>query len=107
MSTVVKATDASFEADVLKAATPVLVDFWAEWCGPCRTIAPLLDDLAQCKGERLKVVKLNVDENPDTAARFGVRGLPTLMLFRGGAVAASKLGAMSKAQLDQWVDAVL
>lgn len=97
-------TDATFESDVLKSDLPVLVDYWAEWCGPCKMIAPLLDDAAgQYKG-RVIIAKLNVDDNPDTAAKFGIRGIPTLMLFKDGKAAATKVGAMSKSQLTAFLD---
>jgi thioredoxin 1 len=97
-------TDASFEADVMKSGTPVLVDYWAAWCGPCKMIAPLLDEAAdQFKG-RVTIAKLNVDENPDTAAKFGVRGIPTLMLFKDGKAVATKVGAMSKPQLNAFLE---
>ena len=100
-------SDASFEADVLKASQPVLVDYWAEWCGPCKMIAPILDELAETYKGRLQIAKLNVDENRDTPAKYGIRGIPTLMLFRDGSVAATKVGALSKAQLAAFLDANL
>src|SRR3954464_14885335 len=102
-----KITDASFESDVLKAPGPVLVDFWAEWCGPCKMIAPALEDLANELGEKVTVAKLNIDENPKTPGQFGVRGIPTLMLFKDGKVAATKIGALPKGALYQWVESVL
>ncbi len=97
-------TDASFEADVLKAAKPVLVDYWAEWCGPCKMIAPILDDLAATYGDKLQIAKMNVDENREIPGKFGIRGIPTLMLFKGGTLAATKVGALSKAQLAAFID---
>ncbi|HZT87908.1 MAG TPA: thioredoxin TrxA [Stellaceae bacterium] len=100
-------TDASFEADVLRAPQPVLVDFWAEWCGPCKAIAPFLDDLAADKAGKLTVAKLNIDENPDTARKYSVRGIPTMLLFKNGQVAATKIGALPKSKLYEWLDSVL
>jgi thioredoxin 1 len=100
-------SDASFEADVLKAGKPVLVDYWAEWCGPCKMIAPILDDVASAYGERLQIAKMNVDENREVPAKFGIRGIPTLMLFKDGNLAATKVGALSKAQLTAFIDAHL
>jgi len=102
-----KITDASFESDVLKATGPVLVDFWAEWCGPCKQIAPALEDLATEFGEKVTVAKLNIDENPKIPGQFGVRGIPTLILFKNGAVAAQKVGALSKSQLTAFLDSNL
>jgi len=102
-----KTSDASFESDVLKSAAPVVVDFWAEWCGPCKSIAPILEAVAKEYGGRLKVAKINVDENGGTAAKFGVRGIPTLMLFKNGAVVATKVGALSKSQLTLFLDSHL
>ena len=98
-------SDASFEADVIKADGPVLVDYWAEWCGPCKMIAPVLDEIAQTYAGKLKVCKLNIDENPETPPKFGVRGIPTLMLFKNGNVEATKVGALSKSQLAAFLDA--
>ncbi len=100
-------SDASFENDVVKSSTPVLVDYWAEWCGPCRAIAPLLDEVAQEFKGRLTVAKMNVDENQATPAKFGIRGIPTLMIFKNGAVAGTKVGAVSKAQLTSFIESNL
>jgi len=97
-------TDASFEPEVLKSEVPVLVDYWAEWCGPCKSIAPMLEDVAKEYGGRLKVAKINVDENQSTPAKFGIRGIPTLMLFKNGNVEATKVGALSKSQLTAFLD---
>lgn len=97
-------TDATFEADVINSATPVLVDYWAEWCGPCKMIAPILDDVASAYSGKLQIAKMNVDENREIPAKFGIRGIPTLMLFKGGALAATKVGALSKAQLTAFID---
>lgn len=100
-------TDASFKADVLDSAVPVLVDYWAEWCGPCKMIAPILDEVAKEYHGRLKVAKLNIDENPKTPGEFGIRGIPTLILFKGGNVEATKVGALSKSQLIAFIDSNL
>ena len=97
-------SDASFEADVLKASTPVLVDYWAEWCGPCKMIAPILDEVAGTYQGKLQIAKMNVDENREIPAKFGIRGIPTLMLFKDGQLAATKVGAMSKARLTAFID---
>jgi thioredoxin 1 len=97
-------SDASFENDVLQSKHPVLVDYWAEWCGPCKMIAPVLDEVAGTYQGKLQVAKMNVDENRDIPAKFGIRGIPTLMLFKGGQLAATKVGAMSKAQLTAFID---
>jgi thioredoxin 1 len=101
---IVHTNDSSFEADVLKADKPVLLDFWAEWCGPCKMIAPLLDEAAKEYADRLTVAKLNIDENPNTPPKFGIRSIPTLMLFKNGSVQAQKLGAMSKSQLNEFLE---
>ena len=97
-------SDASFESDVLKADKPVLVDYWAEWCGPCKMIAPILDEVSETYKDKLQIAKMNVDENREIPAKFGIRGIPTLMLFKDGQLAATKVGAMSKAQLTQFLD---
>ena len=97
-------TEDTFEPDVLKSDVPVLVDYWAEWCGPCKAIAPLLEDLAKDYGGKLKIAKVNVDENQQVPAKFGIRGIPTLMLFKGGQLAATKVGALSKSQLTSFLD---
>nr|WP_315193580.1 thioredoxin TrxA [uncultured Aquabacterium sp.] len=100
-------TDASFDADVLQSAQPVLVDYWAEWCGPCKMIAPILDEVAKDYSGRLNVAKMNVDQNREVPAKFGIRGIPTLMIFKGGQLAATKVGALSKAQLTAFIDGQL
>ena len=97
-------TDDSFGTDVLKSDKPVLVDYWAEWCGPCKMIAPILDEVSKDYDGRLQIAKMNVDENRDVPAKFGIRGIPTLMLFKGGELAATKVGALSKAQLIAFID---
>ncbi len=97
-------TDATFETEVVKAGTPVLVDFWAEWCGPCKMIAPILDEVATAYAGRLTVAKMNVDDNRAVPAQYGIRGIPTLMLFKDGQLAATKVGALSKAQLTAFID---
>jgi len=97
-------SDASFQADVLDATAPVLVDFWAEWCGPCKMIAPILDEVAGTYQGKIQVAKVNVDDNRDVPAKFGIRGIPTLMVFKDGQLAATKVGAMSKSQLTAFID---
>jgi thioredoxin 1 len=97
-------TDASFETDVLKSDKPVLVDYWAEWCGPCKAIAPILDDVSKEYGDRLQIAKMNVDENQMVPNKLGIRGIPTLMLFKGGELVATKVGALPKAQLTAFID---
>ena len=101
---IVHVTDGSFEEDVLKAEDPVLVDYWAEWCGPCKAIAPILGEIAEEYAGRLKIAKLNIDENPSTPPKYGIRGIPTLMLFKDGNVEATKVGALSKSQLAAFLD---
>ena len=103
----VHVSDDSFDADVLKSDKPVLVDFWAEWCGPCKQIAPALEEISASMGEKLTIAKINIDENPTTPTKFGVRGIPTLMLFKGGEVAATKIGAMPKNKLVEWIESVI
>lgn len=103
-SNIVYLSDDSFEEEVLNSKTPVLVDYWAEWCGPCKMIAPILDEIANEYGDKIKVSKLNIDENPDTPPKYGIRGIPTLMLFKDGSVEATKVGAVSKSQLSAFID---
>jgi thioredoxin 1 len=100
-------SDDSFDADVLKSEGPVLVDFWAEWCAPCKQIAPALEELAGELGDKLTIAKLNIDENPTTPSTYGVRGIPTLILFKDGEVAATKVGALPKSKISDWLDEVL
>jgi thioredoxin 1 len=100
-----KVSDSSFEADVLKATGPVVVDFWAEWCGPCRQIGPALEEISGTLNGKVTIVKLNVDENPATAAKYGIMSIPTLMLFKNGELASRQVGAAPKAKLEQWITA--
>jgi thioredoxin 1 len=100
-------TDKSFEADVLNSEGPVLVDFWAEWCGPCRQIAPALEDMSKDMAGKVTVAKINIDDNPATPGKYGVRGIPTMMIFKGGKVASTKVGALPKSKLYEWVQSVV
>src|SRR5712664_4776619 len=102
-----KVSDADFEAEVLKSAEPVVVDFWAEWCGPCRMIAPALEEIAGAMNGKVKIVKLNVDENPATAAKYGIQSIPTLMIFKNGQMASRQIGAAPKQKLEQWITAAM
>lgn len=102
---IIHTTDANFEQDVLKAQLPVLLDFWAPWCGPCKMIAPVLDQLAEEYAGKIQIVKINVDDNQESAAKFGVRGIPTLMIFKNGEAVATKVGAMAKPQLEDFIKA--
>ena len=103
-NTIQRVTDDTFEPEVLKSETPVLVDYWAEWCGPCKSIAPILDEVAKEYNGRLKIAKLNIDENQGTPPKYGIRGIPTLMLFKNGNVEATRVGALSKSQLTAFLD---
>jgi thioredoxin 1 len=98
-----KVSDTTFESEVLKATEPVVVDFWAEWCGPCRMIAPALEEISGSLGDKVKIVKLNVDENPQTAAKYGIQSIPTLMIFKGGQMSSRQIGAAPKQKLEQWI----
>jgi thioredoxin 1 len=100
-------SDSSFETDVLRSSKPVLVDFWAEWCGPCKMLAPHLEEIAQTMGDKVTVAKLNIDDNPRTTKNYGVKGIPTLMLFKNGQVAGTRIGNLPKSQLVAWVQSVL
>lgn len=104
MSNIVYLTDDTFDEEVIKSEGPVLVDYWADWCGPCKMIAPILDEIAGEYGDKVKIAKLNIDENPATPPKYGIRGIPTLMLFKGGNVEATKVGAVSKSQLTAFID---
>ena len=104
---IVHTSDATFDQDILKADKPVLLDFWAEWCGPCKMIAPVLDEIAEEYKEKLTIAKINIDENPQTPPKFGIRGIPTLILFKNGIVEAQKVGAVSKSQLAAFLDSNL
>ena len=100
-------TDDSFDADVISSTKPVLVDFWAEWCGPCKQIAPALDELNEEFGDQLMIAKVNIDENPETPSKYGVRGIPTLIIFKDGEVASTKVGALPKSKLKEWINSVI
>ena len=102
-----KVSDDTFDAEVLKASGPVVVDFWAEWCGPCRMIAPALEEIAGAMGDKVKIVKLNVDENPATASKYGIMSIPTLMIFKNGEMASRQIGAAPKAKIVQWITAAV
>jgi thioredoxin 1 len=104
---IINVTDSTFDQEVLSSEIPVLLDYWAEWCGPCKMIAPILNDIADEYSGKIKVAKLNIDENPGTPAKFGVRGIPTLMIFKSGSIEATKVGAMSKSQLSAFIDSTI
>lgn len=103
----VQVTDQNFESEVLKSESPVVVDFWAEWCGPCKAMSPLVDDLSNELGEKVKVVKVNIDENPNAPTKYGVRGIPTFMVFKAGQLVDTRVGSMSKAQLSDWINSAV
>jgi thioredoxin 1 len=107
MSNIIHLSDDSFQKEVLESSIPVLVDYWAEWCGPCKMIAPILDDLVSEYDGKLKITKLNIDENPQTPTKFGIRGIPTLMIFKDGNPEATKVGALSKSQLTAFIDSTI
>ena len=100
----IQVTDQNFDTEVLQASGPVVVDFWAEWCGPCKVMSPVVDDIAQELGEKVKMVKVNIDENPNAPTKYGVRGIPTFMVFKGGQLVSTKVGSMSKSQLSEWIN---
>ena len=101
---IINISDDNFDVEVIKAPVPVIVDFWAEWCGPCKSIAPIIEELASDYKDKIKICKLNIDENPDTPTKFSVRGIPTLLLFKNGAMVSQKVGAAAKSQLSAWID---
>lgn len=107
MSRIIHVSDDSFESDVIKSDIPVLVDYWADWCGPCKMIAPILEEIANEYAGKVKITKINIDENPSSPRKYGVRGIPTLILFKGGEVEATKVGAMSKSQMAAFLDSNL
>ena len=107
MSSSQSVSDSTFESEVLKAGQPVLVDFYADWCGPCKAMAPLVDELADAMGGKLKIVKINIDDSPNAPTKYGVRGIPTFMVFKGGQVVDTRVGGMSKAQLSTWLESVV
>ena len=107
MSDITHVSDDSFDSDVLQSSKPVLVDYWAEWCGPCKQIAPALEEISGELGDRVTIAKLNIDDHPVTPTKFGVRGIPTLMLFKDGQVAATKVGALPKNKLQEWIESVI
>jgi len=104
---IINVTDSTFDDEVIKSELPILLDYWAEWCGPCKMIAPILDDIANEYIGKIKVAKINIDDNPNTPAKFGVRGIPTLMIFKSGSIEATKVGALSKSQLSAFIDSTI